>query len=95
MNVSHDLQHIQALYKEMQLTLQLTKKPVSRPQAKICQRSVSMTNKVIFHFDQWYLKRKISLKKIRLPYSLHPRHAHPETIQNVPHLLLEGKVGRR
>ena len=42
MNVSHDLQHIQALYKEMQLTLQLTKKPVSRPQAKICQRSVSM-----------------------------------------------------
>ena len=52
MNVSHDLQHIQALYKEMQLTLQLTKKPVSRPQAKICQRSVSITNKVIFHFDR-------------------------------------------
>lgn len=42
MNVSHDLQHIQALYKEMQLTLPLTKKPVSRPQAKICQRSVSI-----------------------------------------------------
>lgn len=50
MNVPHDLQHIQTLYKEIQLTLQLTKKPVSRPQAKICQRNVQMTKKVYFSF---------------------------------------------